>query len=448
MTELIILPGTPLRGEASLPGDKSLSHRAALLATLAQGESRVENFLVAGVTRVMLDALAALGVDWKLDGACLQVTGRGLEGLRDLPAPGPVLDCGNSATTLRLLAGMLAAAGIPAVLAGSEGLERRPMARLVEPLRAMGVGIEASPGGTAPLKLLARPRGTRLHAVEVTLPVASAQLKSALLLAGLAADGPFTVHEPGPSRDHTERMLGGAGVAVRAEPEGQGSRITLLPPPGGKILPLNTALPGDFSSAAFLIVAALVTPGSDLILRRVGLNPTRTGLLDVLREMGGDIQVLDPGLAGGEPVGDLRVRYSRLSGGRVGGTRVVRMIDEFPAFAVAAAYAAGETRVADAGELRFKESDRIRQIVTGLQALGIPAEEAPDGFCIPGGVLPRAGAVDAAGDHRLAMSFAVAGLASRGTVTVRGAEMTAESYPGFVETLQRLGAAIQVRESR
>lgn len=440
MTTLTITPGHPLRGETDLPGDKSLSHRAALLAAMAQGESRVEHFLVAGVTRMMLNALTGLGVDWELDGSRLSVAGRGLDGLR---APAAPLDCGNSATSLRLLAGALAAAGIPAELVGTPGLMKRPMQRLVDPLRQMGVPLEAAPGGTAPLRLAARPRETRLHAAEIVLPVASAQLKSAVLLAGLAADGPLTLHEPGPSRDHTERMLTALGVEVVTVPEGEGSRITLVPPTGRSLAPLDLDLPGDFSAAAFLIVAALVTPGSEVLIRGVGLNPTRTGLLEVLGEMGADIQVCGRRTVGAEPVGDLLVRASRLRGGRVEGSRVVRMIDEFPAFAIAAAYADGPTLVRQAEELRYKESDRIGALCRGLGALGVVAQEAEDGFTIPGGALPRSGTVDVAGDHRLAMSFALAGLAGSGPVTVRGAEMIAESFPGFVETLQALGAAVE-----
>jgi 3-phosphoshikimate 1-carboxyvinyltransferase len=436
---LTIHPGRPLRGEVDLPGDKSLSHRAALLAALSDGECRAAHFLDAGVTRVMLNALTALGVDWQLEDDCLRVSGRGLHGLRPPSAP---LDCGNSATTLRLLAGALAAAGVPAELAGSPGLSKRPMQRLVDPLRQMGVPVEAAPGGTAPLRLAARDADTPLRGGEITLPVASAQLKSALLLAGLAADSPLTLHEPGPSRDHTERMLSAAGAAVTTDAEGEGSRITLVPPAAGRLAPFDREIPGDFSSAAFLIVSALITPGSEVRLRRVGLNATRTGLLEVLAEMGAQIEVCDPREIAGEPVGDLLVRASQLEGGRVEGTRVVRMIDEFPAFAIAAAYAHGATVVREAEELRYKESDRIGQLCAGIGRLGGDAVEAPDGFTIAGSRVLSGGAVDVAGDHRLAMSFAVAGLASRAPITVRGAESISESFPGFVKALESLGAEI------
>jgi 3-phosphoshikimate 1-carboxyvinyltransferase len=272
--------------------------------------------------------------------------------------------------------------------------------------------------------------------------VASAQLKSALLLAGLAAGGPVTVHEPGPSRDHTERMLSAAGVTIHTEAEGEGSRIALVPPVDGRLAPFDREIPGDFSSAAFLIVAALITPGSQIRLRRVGLNPTRTGLLEVLQEMGAQIEVCDRCEIGGEPVGDLLVRASQLDGGRVEGSRVVRMIDEFPIFAIAAAYALGTTVVRQAEELRYKESDRIGQLCAGIGRLGGKAVEAPDGFTITGSRGLTGGAVDVAGDHRLAMSFAVAGLASRAPVTIRGAESITESFPGFVTALESLGAGI------
>ncbi len=443
MTTLVINPSRPLRGETSLPGDKSLSHRAAILGALATGESRIEHFLSAGVTQVMLDALSQLGVDWHLENDTLLISGRGWEGL---VAPKSPIWCGNSATTLRLLAGLAGGAGLAVELTGSAGLNRRPMQRLVEPLQQMGILITATEQGTAPIRLSPRPEGTLLRAVDYRLPVASAQLKSAILLAALAGDGTTTVHEPGPGRDHTERMLRAMGVDIRSTQEGEGSRVSLTPPKRLSIPALGLALPGDFSAAAFLIVAALITPGSEIVLHRVGLNPTRTGLLETLQEMGADIQVLEPGIEGGEPVGDLVVRASRLSGTTVSGSRVVRMIDEFPIFAVAAAYAQGKTVVSQADELRHKESDRIGALCEGLAVLGVPLTETPDGFVVSGGTQPTGGTVVACGDHRLAMSFAVAGLAAMRPVSVAGAEMLHESFPGFVEALTGLGADIQEEE--
>jgi len=436
--KLTVIPGNSLRGTALVPGDKSLSHRAVLFAALAEGESRIENFLVSGVTRVMLGALTALGVQWALDGETLTVKGRGLDGLR---APEHPLVCGNSATTIRLLAGALAAAGVPAVLDGSAGLRRRPMGRIVEPLRQMGVPIEASgEGGTAPLVLGARSAGQKLRALDAALPVASAQVKSCLLLAALAADGPTVLREPGPSRDHTERMLGSMGAVVTSTRDDDlGIYETGLLPPAGALRPIHLTLPGDISAAAFLIAAASITPGSEVRIPGVGINPTRVGIIDALRAMGGDIEVQNSRQQAGEPVGDLLVRAADLYGIAVSGPLVVRMIDEFSVFGAAAAFARGETVVRDAAELRLKESDRISTLCQELARIGASVVEAQDGFLVKGG-LPRGGEVEAHGDHRLAMAMAVAGLAAFGPVHITGAEIMNESFPGFVETLRSLGA--------
>ena len=435
---LISSPGGALHGIAALPGDKSLSHRAALFAALAQGESRIENFLVSGVTQAMLDALTALSVPYELDSTTLTVHGHGLGGLKSPPAP---INCGNSATTIRLLAGALAMAGVPAVLDGSAGLRRRPMERIVHPLQQMGVDIEAL-DGHAPLTLGRSP--LPLHPLDYTLPVASAQIKTCLLLAALAAGGPTTLREPGPSRDHTERMLRSQGIAVATQKSFENNQpvyITRLTPPYNlSFAPVKLSLPSDFSAAAFLIVAALVTPGSSIVLCDVGLNPARTGLLDALLAMGADICITNPATRSGEPAGDLVVQHSSLRATRVAGEQVVRMIDEFPIFAVAAAYAAGTTIVSDAAELRLKESDRISSLCSELRALGVLAIESPDGFSITGGSPPGGCSVDAHGDHRLAMSLAVAGLAARQPVTIRGADIINESFPEFEPTLRRLGA--------
>ncbi len=436
------LPGGTLQGTAALPGDKSLSHRAALFAALAEGESRIQNFLVSGVTEAMLRALTALGVPYQLDGTTLTVHGRGLGGLQ---APSSPIDCGNSATTIRLLAGALAMAVVPSVLDGSAGLRRRPMGRFVEPLQAMGVEISAE-AGCAPLTLGRSPRP--LRPLDYDLPVASAQIKTCLLLAALAAGGPTTLREPGPSRDHTERLLRSQGISVTGQKlvteDGHTLYVTRLEPPYSLAFkPLVLSLPGDFSSAAFLIVAALITPGSSIVLHEVGLNPARTGLLDALLAMGADICITNPATRSGEPVGDLVVQASRLRATRVGGEQVVRMIDEFPIFAVAAACAEGVTAVTDASELRLKESDRIAGLCAELRRLGVNAEERPDGFAITGGALPGGAAVDPHGDHRLAMSLAVAGLAAQRPVTVGGAEIMDESFPEFVPVLRELGARLE-----
>jgi 3-phosphoshikimate 1-carboxyvinyltransferase len=438
----VVRPGFPLQGEAEVPGDKSLSHRAALLAAMAEGESRIENFQVSGVTRPLLQALDAVGASWRLDGASLRVQGLGLSPRQR--GETVVLDCGNSATTLRLLAGALAAWGLPAVLDGTPGLRRRPMLRIVEPLHKMGVQIQAT-DGCAPLRL--QPSGKRLQGIQYQLAVASAQVKSCLLLAALTAQGETLLEEPGPSRDHSERMLRAMGVQIESGP-GSASGIyrTRLSPPGKALAPLQMTLPGDISAAAFLIVAALITPGSALHLRRVGLNPTRTGLLDALQEMGADIQTSNLSESGGEPLGDLVIRYSPLKGVRVGGELVVRMIDEFPAFAIAAAYARGETIVRDAEELRHKESDRISALGQELRSLGVAFAETLDGFTIQGGKPVQGGVARSHGDHRLAMALAVAGLAAQAPVTVQDAQMVGESFPGFEQVLIALGAPLERQE--
>ena len=444
-SKLVVSPGGALQGAYYPAGDKSLSHRAALFAALAAGESVVENFLVAGVTHAMLAALSALGVPWTLNGTTLQVNS---PGIANWQAPQSPIDCGNSATTLRLLAGALAAAGIPAVLDGSIGLRRRPMGRIVDPLQQMGVPIQASLEGTAPLVLHARPPSQRLLALDYDLPVASAQVKSCLLLAALASDGRTVLREPGPSRDHTERMLAGWGLPVETSKINSGDQTqyqtSLSAPPELKLLPIGGILPGDISSAAFLIVAALITPGSEITLYNVGLNPTRTGLLDALGAMGARIEIQSETYRFGEPAGDLRVQASRLTATQIAGPLVVRMIDEFPAFAVAAACAHGTTLVEGAQELRHKESDRISSLCSELRALGIRALETPDGFTITGGPV-AGGHARSHGDHRLAMALALAGLASQAPVQVSGAEMLAESFPDFTEVLKGFGARLEYK---
>lgn len=444
---LLVVPGNPLVGTAILPGDKSISHRAALFAALATGESRVENFLVAGVTQVMLGALSKLGIAWNLAGTTLQVQGAGMQRKESLNDPLRI-NCGNSGTTMRLLAGAVAALGLPAILDGSDRLRNRPMKRIVDPLRRMGVEVQPSPEGTAPLYLAARHVDGKLRPLDYTLPVASAQVKSCLLLAALAAEGETILMEPSPSRDHTERMLRAMGAIVASRqvesPDGRITHFeTRFKPPGAiGLSPLELVLPGDFSSAAFLIVAAAITPGSRLTIQGVGLNPTRTGLLDVLRSMGADITITSWREICGEPLGDLQVRYAPLVGTQVSGPTVVRMIDEFPVFGVAAAYARGKTVVTQAGELRHKESDRIHDLCEELHRLGVELDETQDGFTILGtGRLPG-GQVTSHNDHRLAMALAVAGLAAERPVDIEGAGFLVESFPQFDQVLGELGAEL------
>jgi len=434
--DLSVSASGPLAGDILLPGDKSLSHRAALFAALAEGTSTIDRFLVSGVTRAMLNALTSLGVAWDLSGECLTVQGKGLRGFS--PPTGPLF-CGNSATTIRMLAGALAASGTPCVLDGSEGLRKRPMGRITDPLLKMGVPI-ATADGCAPLTLSARRKELPLRASEHTLPVASAQVKSCLILAALAADGPTTLREPGPSRDHTERMLTAMGADIRTE-EPLTVRVAPLARP---LAPLDLTLPGDISSAAFLLVAAALVPGSSILIRDVGLNPTRTGILDVLREMGALVSVANQHMTAGEPVGDIGLTAAPLKAVRVHGDTVVRMIDEFPVFAVAACFAEGVTEVRDAEELRYKETDRISVLCGELRKLGARLDEHKDGFTLRGGTL-QGGVCEAQGDHRLAMSLALAGLAAPLPVTVRHAEILNESFPDFVPQLRMLGATAGLR---
>ena len=450
---LTVFPGTSLQGtvhsqgQYALPGDKSLSHRAGILAALAQGESVVDNFQVSGVTRAMLEALTLLGISWELAGHQLRVHGKGLHGFQE---SSQAIHCGNSATTIRLLAGALAASGTPAILDGSFGLRRRPMERIVAPLRQMGVDIRST-DGCAPL-VLGR-SSMPLKALDYTLPVSSAQVKTCLLLAALAADGITILREPGPSRDHTERMLRSMGIIIESARDhamgGDGSEkdqyLTILEPPqpGTSLAPLQIQLPGDPSAAAFLIVAALITPGSHLILDGVLLNSTRTGLLDVLQSMGAKLEWEIAGEPSGEPVGKITVHYSPLKSTQVSGTLVVRMIDEFPAFAVAAACAQGRTVVRDASELRTKESDRISALAGELRKLGIRIDETEDGFEIEGGGQFHGAVVQPHGDHRLAMALAVAGLAAENPLTVQDSQIIEESFPAFSAILQRLGGQLE-----
>jgi 3-phosphoshikimate 1-carboxyvinyltransferase len=443
--KMTISPGNRLSGTAEVPGDKSISHRAALFAALAEGKSIIHNFLVSGVTETMLQAVKELGVAWELNGKTLTVIGRGLFGLHNPVDP---IDCGNSATTMRLLAGALAASGVKATLDGSSGLRRRPMRRITDPLHRMGVTILASEGGCAPLLLSERNNEDHLKSVAIILDIASAQVKTCLLLAALAADGPVTITEPALSRDHTERMLKRMGVEMYSVQSSTGPAVKLTPPDPLSLNPLNMVLPGDFSAAAFLIVAGLITPGSSITLHGIGLNPTRIGLLTTLKEMGAQIEVSNEEIVSGEPIGDLTITSTKLHGVTVTGDRVVQMIDEFPVFAVAAAFAHGVTIVHQAEELRNKESDRITAMCDSLRRLGVQVEEAKDGFTIHGnGKVPGGVELDPLGDHRLAMSLAIAGLAAQKPISIINSEIVAESFPDFVEKLNRLGANIILVEN-
>ncbi len=422
--------GGPLRGEFVVPGDKSVSHRAIMLGAIAEGVTRIEGFLEGEDTRATAAIFRQLGVriDAPSEGVRI-VHGVGLHGLR---APDHALDCGNAGTAMRLLAGLLAGQRFDSVLVGDASLSKRPMRRVIEPLAAMGAVI-ASDDGRAPLRISG---GQQLRGVDTALPVASAQLKSALLLAGLYAQGETRVREPHPTRDYTERMLGAFGVPCEFAP---GVAVVRG---GGGLRAVDVSVPADLSSAAFFIVAATIVPGSDLLLRKVGVNPRRIGLLHVLRAMGADISEDNRGEQGGEPVCDLRIRHASLQGIEVPVEHVADMIDEFPALFVAAACARGATVVRSAAELRVKESDRIATMATGLRALGIVVDETPDGATIHGGAL-HGGSIDSHGDHRIAMAFAVAAQCADGDVTIRDVANVATSFPGFDALARATGIGLR-----
>ncbi len=409
-----------LGGEIRVPGDKSISHRAVMFAALADGVSQVSGFLEGEDTRATARAFSAMGVRIEQPSASVRIVhGVGLHGLR---APAAAIDCGNAGTGMRLLTGILAGQAFDSTLIGDESLSRRPMRRVIEPLARMGAQIDAQDGGLPPLRVHG---GRELTGIDYALPVASAQVKSALLLAGLYAKGETTVREPHPTRDYTERMLAAFGWPIAF------SAGTARLAGGHALRATDIVVPADFSSAAFFLVAASLVPGSDLLLRDVGINPRRTGLLDALRLMGADITLENPRELGGEAVADLRVRQAPLHGIDVPEALVPDMIDEFPALFVAAAAAGGTTRISGAAELRVKESDRIAVMARGLRALGVRIEETPDGAIIEGGRL-AGGEVDSAGDHRCAMSFAVAGLIADGAIRIADCANVATSFPGFV----------------
>ncbi len=430
-TSYRVHPGGRLTGRLRVPGDKSISHRALILGAVAEGDTAIRGFLEGADCLATLRALRAMGV--AIEGPRAgRVTIRGV-GLHGLHAPADPLDLGNSGTSMRLLAGLLAGQPFPVVLTGDASLSRRPMRRITDPLAAMGARVETAPGGTAPLRLAG---GAALHGIDYPLPVASAQVKSSVLLAGLYAQGRTCVTEPAPTRDHTERMLAGFGYPV----EVAGPRVCLEG--GGRLQGREIDVPADLSSAAFFLVGASIAEGSDLLLEHVGVNPTRAGVIEILRRMGADIEILNPRRAGGEPLADLRVRGAPLRGIRIPPELVPLAIDEFPALFVAAACAEGETVLTGAAELRVKESDRIQVMVDGLQALGVEARPTADGVIIRGGAL-RGGAVDGRGDHRIAMAFAIAGLRARAPVSVSDVRNVETSFPGFVPAATGVGLRIE-----
>ena len=430
MQHWIASAGQPLSGSVRVPGDKSVSHRAVMLGAIAEGTTRIRGFLEGEDTRATARVFAQLGVRIEAPSAGERVVhGVGLHGLRGSDAP---LDCGNAGTGMRLLTGLLAAQPFDSTLIGDESLSRRPMRRVTEPLAAMGALIDSEPGGLPPLRIHG---GANLRGVETTTAVASAQVKSALLLAGLYADGQTSVREPHPTRDYTERMLAAFGWPIEFAPGVARLRG------GHRLTAIDVDVPADFSSAAFFIVAATLIPGSELRIEAVGMNPRRTGLLEALRLMGADIREENRHEQGGEPVAHLVVRHAPLHGIEVPVELVPDMIDEFPILFVAAACAKGRTVVRGAAELRVKESDRIATMATGLRALGIEVQETPDGAVIEGGRL-RSGSVDSHGDHRIAMSFAVAAQLAGGDVRINDIANVATSFPGFVELAKAAGMTV------
>ncbi len=433
-------PAHALRGTVRVPGDKSISHRSLMLGALAVGETRIEGLLEGEDVLATAAAMRAMGATIARDsqGTWL-VSGVGVGGLLQ---PETALDMGNSGTSTRLLMGLIASHAITATFTGDASLSKRPMGRVTEPLGLMGADFSTSPGGRLPLTM----RGiSPAVPIEYRLPVASAQVKSAILLAGLNTPGVTTVIEPVPTRDHSERMLAGFGADLTVETDREGARVIRLHGPA-ELRPQHIVVPGDPSSAGFPVVAALITPGSDITVQNVGLNPTRAGLFSVLQSMGADLVFINERVVGGEPVADIRVRHSLLSGVDVPPDIAPSMIDEFPILFVAAAFAKGTTRTSGLDELRVKESDRLSLMAQGLARLGVNVSESEDGLTIhgsgggqlPGGETPPV--IESSLDHRIAMSFAIAGLGTRGGLIVDDMSPVATSFPIFEAMLGDLGA--------
>jgi 3-phosphoshikimate 1-carboxyvinyltransferase len=423
-------PNTAVRGRVRVPGDKSISHRSVMLGGIAEGRTQVSGFLASADCLATLEAFRAMGVQVdRHTETSLTVHGRGLHGLK---APTRVLDMGNAGTAIRLSMGLLAGQKFESTLTGDSSLRSRPMERVAKPLRAMGADILTT-DGKPPVTV--RPV-SQLNGIDYALPVASAQVKSAILLAGLYAQGVTQVTEPAPTRDHSERMLRGFGVQI----DTSGPRVRLAG--GQKLTGARIEVPGDISSAAFFLVAGCLAGADDFVVENVGVNPTRTGVIDILKLMGADLTVHARPAQGGEPVADIALRRSNLKGIHVPESLVPLAIDELPVLFIAAAGAEGETVFTGAAELRVKESDRLAVMAEGLTRLGVRNELAPDGIRIEGGRRLKGGEVDSHGDHRIAMSFAVASLLCDGTIHVRDTENVGTSFPGFVETARSCGLAL------
>jgi 3-phosphoshikimate 1-carboxyvinyltransferase len=434
--DISVSPAQAIDGIVNLPGDKSISHRYGILGAIAEGTTTIHNYATGGDCQSTLRCMQALGARVERDGAKIVIHGG------QLTEPKEMLDAGNSGSTIRMLSGILAAQAFTSRIGGDASLSRRPMGRIIRPLREMGADIEGSaldgkaasgsPHDAAaqypPLTI----RGRTLHGIDYTLPMASAQVKSCVLMAGLFAEGETIVREPVRTRDHTEIALRGFGADI----EVQGKVIRLAP--GAKLTGQELMVPGDLSSATFFLVAALLMKESNLLIHHVGLNPTRSALLDFLVAIGASIKVIDVQQSGGELIGDLRVRASKIKGGVIEGALTAALIDEIPALAVLGAASENGLIVRDAGELRVKETDRIATLEANFKRMGIEIESAPDGFRIPGGQKFHAAKLDSAGDHRIAMAFAVAALAADGPCTIGEAEAASVSFPEFYSTLQEI----------
>jgi len=422
---ITIKPEENLKGQITVPGDKSISHRSVMLGSLADGETRIKNFLMGEDCLNTLKAFSAMGVqtEMKNDGTVI-IHGKGLDGLQE---PSDVLNVGNSGTSIRIMSGILAGQPFYSVITGDESIRQRPMGRITEPLRQMGTRIYGRENGQkAPLTII----GGNLKAIDYKTPVASAQVKSSVFFAGLFADGDMIVTEPAPSRDHTERMLRFFGADVQKD--GLTCRVKCRP----QLKAQEITVPGDISSAAYFIVAALICRGAEIIVKDVGVNPTRTGMLEALKMMGAKIKVENERQVSGEPVADIGVAYSNLHGRTFSGDLIVKMIDEIPLIAVAATQAEGETVIKDAKELRVKETDRIAAIAKGLQNMGAKVKELSDGLIIPGNQKLRGATCESYSDHRIAMSMAIAALIAEGETTIKNVECVETSFPGFWEKLK------------
>lgn len=431
--KFLLQPGGKVAGILRVPGDKSISHRSIMLGAIAEGTTEISGFLEGEDALSTLNAFRAMGVSIEGPTAgCVRVHGVGMHGLK---APAGELDMGNSGTSMRLLSGLIAGQNFAATLVGDVSLSKRPMERVAKPLRLMGAEVKTQEGGCPPMTISG---GDRLKGIHYDLPMASAQVKSCLLLAGLYAEGETSVTEPAPTRDHTERMLRGFGYTVE-----QRGPATVAVRGGGKLVATSIEVPADISSATFFMVAASIAPGSDVTLTHVGINPTRIGVINILQAMGADLTLSNRREVGGEPVADIRVRHAPLRGIEIPEDQVPLAIDEFPALFIAAACAEGITTLRGAEELRVKESDRIQVMADGLSTLGIKAEPTADGIVITGGRL-GGGTVHSHHDHRIAMSFAIAALRASAPITIENCDNVATSFPNFVELAQLAGMQLEV----